>query len=170
MSITPAELPAYLEAIRARVEAAAVPVVDAIAETYKEHLVGFTLRESGSHPPVTQTPAVPGRPPAFMTGGLAGSVTRTPGAGEGGIAESAVSPHTIYAATIQWGGVHTGKPWMWLWVRYIGPHEVARRGWVKHKVEIPSYPYMNVAVDETIANGSLSRAGEARFMEVVWGR
>jgi len=31
--VTPAELPGYLEAIRARVEAAAVPVVDAIAET-----------------------------------------------------------------------------------------------------------------------------------------
>src|SRR6185437_10245593 len=86
--VTPAELPGYLEAIRARVEAAAVPVVAAIAETYKEHLVGFTLHESGSHPPVTRTPAVPGRPPAFMPGGvngsLAGSVTKTPGTGGGG--------------------------------------------------------------------------------------
>lgn len=168
--MTPAQLPGYLAAIRARVEAAAVPVVDAVAGTYEEHLVGFTLRESGSHPPVTFTPAAPGRPPAFMTGRLAGSVTRTPGAGGGGIAESTVAPHTVYAATIQWGGVHTGKPWMWLWVRYIGPGEVARRGWVKHEVTIPSYPYMNVAVDETIANGSLERAGADRFMAVVWGR
>ena len=168
--MTPAELPAYLEAIKARAEAAAVPVVDAIAETYETHLVGFTLHESGSHPPVTRTPAVPGRPPAFMTGRLAGSVARTPGAGSGGIARSTVAPHAIYAATIQRGGVHTGSHWMWLWVRYIGPGEVARRGWVLHQVKIPAYPYMDVAVSETIANGSLERAGADRFMAVVWGR
>ena len=169
MSITPAELPGLLEALKARVEAAAVPVVDAIAETYKEHLVGYTLHESGSHPPVTQTPAAPGRPPAFMTGQLAGSVTQTPGAGGGGIAESTVAPHTIYAATQEYGGVHTGKPWMWLWVRYIGAHEVARRGWVKHQVTIPARPYMSTAVDETVADGSLVSAAMAKFMEVVWG-
>ena len=168
--MTPAELPAYLMEIRARVEAAAIPVVDAIASTYKEHLVGFTLHESGAHPPVTQTPAAPGRPPAFMTGHLAGSVFRAPGAGGGGIAEAMVSPDTIYAATQQWGGVHTGKPWMWLWVRYIGPTAVRNHGWVKHEVTIPARPYMDVAVDETIANGSLERAGIAAFEAVVWGR
>ena len=59
--MTPAELPAYLEAIKARVEASAIPVVDAIAATYKEHLVGFTLHESGSHP---AGHADPGRAPA----------------------------------------------------------------------------------------------------------
>jgi len=167
--MTPAELPAYLEGIKARVEAAAIPVVDAIASTYKEHLVGFTLHESGSHPPVTRTPAAPGRPPAFMTGHLAASVFRTPGAGGGGIAEAMVSPDTIYASTIQWGGVHTGKPFMWLWVRYIGPTAVRAHGWVKHEVTIPSYPYMDVAVSESIANGSLERAGMATFEAVVWG-
>jgi len=172
--VTPAELPGYLEAIRARVEAAAVPVVDAIAETYKEHLVGYTLHESGENEPVTRTPAVPGRPPAFMPGGkhgsLAGSVIRTPGTGSGGVATSIVAPKAIYSATLQWGAVHTGKPWMWLWVAYIGPGEVRRRGWVRHTVKIPAYPYMDVAVDETIVNGSLERAGISAFMAAVWGR
>lgn len=168
--MTPDQLPAYLQAIRARVEAAAVPVVDAIAETYDEHLTGFTLHESGAHPPVTRTPAVPGRPPAFMTGQLAGSVVRTPGVGGGGVAEATVAPHTIYAATLQHGGVHTGRPWMWLWVRYIGPTAVRARGWVKHQTHHPAYPYMNIAVDETVADGSLVRAAAARFMAVVWGR
>lgn len=166
--MTPAELPAYLEAIRARVEASAIPVVDAIASTYKEHLVGFTLHESGAHPPVTRTPAPPGRPPAFMTGHLAASVFRTPGVGGGGIAEAMVSPDTIYASTQEWGGVHTGKPFMWLWVRYIGPTAVRSRGWVRHTVDIPERPYMRTAVAETIANGSLERAGMATFEAVVW--
>jgi hypothetical protein len=167
--VTPAELPAYLEAIRARVEAAAVPVVDAIAETYETHLVGFTLTESGAHPPVTQTPAPPGRPPAFMTGGLAASVTRTPGVGDGGAAEASVAPHTVYAATQEYGGVHHGSPFMWLWIRYIGPTAVRRHGWVKETVEIPPRPYMSTAVSETIESGALSRAGIDRFSAVVWG-
>lgn len=168
--MTPDELPAYLEAIAARAMEAAVPVVDAVAGTYKTHLVGFTLHESGSHPPVTYTPAAPGRPPAMMTGKLAGSVTKTPGSGSGGVAESAVAPHTIYAATQEYGGVHTGVPWMWLWVRYIGMAEVQRRGWIMHQVKIPPRPYMSTAVDETILDGSLERAGENAFEIAVWGR
>ena len=171
--MTPAELPAFLEAIKARVEASAVPVVDAVAGHYKEHLVGFTLHESGSHPPVTRTPAAPGRPPAFMPGGLhgslAGSVVKTPGVGGGGIATSIVAPHVIYAAVQEWGATMTGKPWMWLWVGYIGPGEVRRRGWRRHEVTIPERPYMRTAVDETIADGSLERAGMATFEAVVWG-
>lgn len=167
MAITPAELPGYLVPIKTRVEDSSVPVVDAIAETYEHHLVGFTLHESGAHPPVTQTPAPEGRPPAFMTGQLAGSVARTPGAGGGGIATATVAPHTIYAATIQWGGVHHGD--MWLWVKYIGPSEVLRHNWRKQEVTIGARPYMDVAVDEEIANGELVRAGEARFLAVVWG-
>lgn len=168
--MTPAELPAYLEQVRARVEAAAVPVVDAIAETYETHLVGFTLHESGSHPPVTRTPAPAGRPPAFMTGQLAGSVVRTPGAGGGGIAEATVAPHTVYAATQEFGGVHTKSPgFMALWVRYIGYGSVKARGWLRHRVDIPARPYMSTAVDETIADGSLVRAAMERFMAVVWG-
>jgi len=173
--MTPAELPAYLEGIKARVEAAAIPVVDAIASTYKEHLVGFTLHESGSHGPATSgdpdypQAAAPGRPPAFMTGGLADSVIRTPGTGGGGIGEAMVAPTAIYAATQEYGGVHTGKPFMWLWVKYIGPAQVRHRGWVRSEVTIKEHPYMRTAVAETIANGSLERAGMATFEAVVWG-
>ena len=167
--MTPAELPAYLEGIKTRVEASAVPVADAIAESYKNHLVGYTLHESGSHPPVTRTPAPPGRPPAFMTGGLAASVTKTPAVGGGGVAWSYVAPHTIYAGTQEYGGIHVGKPLMWLWVRYIGPAEVKRRGWRRHTVDIPARPYMSTAVAETVADGSLTRAAMETFEAVVWG-
>jgi len=173
VAIAPSALPGLLEKLKARVDASPVPVVDAIAGTYERHLVDVTLLESGSHPPVTRTPAPPGRPPAVMPGGLngslRGSVTRTPGAGGGGVADAVVAPHTIYAATQEWGGVHTGKPWMWLWVRYIGRDAVRRRGWIRHQVTIPERPYMRTAVAETIADGALERAGEATFVAVVWG-
>ncbi len=174
MAITPAELPAYLAGIKARVEAAAVPVAQAIGEAYREHLVGFTLHESGTHAPVTQTPAVEGRPPAFMPGGkagsLAGSVIQVPAWSVGaGVAETIVAPKVIYSATIHWGAVHTGNPMMALWVGYIGYAEVKRRGWLLHKVKIPSFPYMIIAVDETIANGTSERAGVNAFTVAVWG-
>lgn len=164
-----AELPAYLEGLKARVEASAVPVVDAIAETYETHLVGFTLHESGSHAPVTRTPAPPGRPPAFMTGQLAGSVTRSPGVGGGGVADASVQPNTIYAGTQEYGGIHHGAPLMALWIRYIGYAEVKRRNWLRRTVTIPARPYMSTATAETIENGSLERAGMERFEAVVWG-
>jgi hypothetical protein len=168
-----AELPAYLEGIRARVEASAIPAAQKMGAAYKEHLVGFTLHESGSHPPVTRTPAPPGRPPAFMPGGvngsLAGSVTQGATGGAGGIATTSVSPHTIYAATQQWGSVHRGHPFMALWIDYIGYAEVKKRGWLRRTVRIPARPYMDTAVDEMIANGQLSRVAADTFEVFVWG-
>ena len=65
--------------------------------------------------------------------------------------------------------MHASRPFMWLWVRYIGPGEVKRRGWLRRRVTIPARPYMCTAVSETIANGSLVRAAADSFMAVVWG-
>jgi phage gpG-like protein len=169
--VTPQELPAYLEGIRARIAAAEVPVAQEMGRAYKEHLVGFTLHESGSHPPVTRTPAPEGRPPAFMPGGvngsLAGSVTQGATEGGDGWGQTSVAPHTVYAATQQWGGVHRGN--MALWIRYIGYEAVKEAGWLRKVVDIPARPYMNVAVDEMIANGQLSRVAADTFEAVVWG-
>ncbi len=166
-------MPGLFEAIKVRVEAAAIPAAGAIGKTYKGHLVDVTLVESGSHPPVTPTPSAPGSPPAVMPGGLhgslRGSVTMGGPVGGGGIGESWVNPNVIYAATQEWGGVHSGKPLMWLWVGFVGPAEVVRRGWRKEIVSIPERPYMRTAVRETIASGALSRAAEVAFMAVVWG-
>lgn len=167
----PSAVPGLLEAIGKRAEAAAIPVANAIAKTYDEHLTNVTLHESGAHPPVTFTPAPPGRPPAMMTGRLAGSIARTAAVGGGGIATSSVAPHTIYAATQEFGGDHFAKPgrFMWLWVKYIGPAAVAERGWQRVAVHIPERPYMRTAVTETVANGSLVRSAERAFYAVVWG-
>lgn len=167
--MTPAELPAYLQAIRDRAAAAMVPVADAMGDSYKEHLTGFTLHESGAHPPVTQTPAAPGRPPAFMTGGLAASVVKSPAAGGPGYGECTVVPLAVYAGTQEYGGVHAGKPFMALWIRYIGYAEVKRRKWLRRTVSIPARPFMSVAVAETVANGDLQRAAMEAFEAVVWG-
>lgn len=171
--MTPAELPGYLEGIKGRAEAAVVPVADAMARTYQDHLTGVTLRESGSHPPVTRTPAPPGRPPAMMPGGVNGSlinsITRAPAYGAGGVATASVRPNTIYAATQEWGSTHTGKPLMWLWVRYIGPKQVHLRGWVKREVHIPERPYMRTAVLELQGTGELTREAANTFETVVWG-
>jgi hypothetical protein len=171
--VTPAELPAYLREIRARVAAAEVPVADKMAEAYKDHLVGFTLIESGSHPPVTRTPAAEGRPPAVMPGGvngsLIGSVTRAPATGGDGFGTASVQPNTIYAATQEWGSDHDGSPFMWLWVRYIGPRAVKSMGWKRRTVHIPERPYMRTAVSEMIASGELSRTAADTFEAVVWG-
>lgn len=168
--MTPQELPAYLEALKERVEASMVPVCDAIGSAYRDHLVDYTLIESGAHAPATAAgyppAAPPGRPPMMMTGRLRDTVVKTPAAGGGGHAECSVFPTAIYAATQQWGAEHTGL--MWLWVRYVGPKTVVRKGWRLPAVVIKPHPYMNVAVDESVANGKLTRAAVESFEAAVW--
>jgi hypothetical protein len=154
-----------LKALQGRAEAAAVPAAGAMGRTYKSHLIYVTLLEHGAHPPVTQTPSPPGAAPSMITGRLRGSVTMAGPFGGGGIGESSVQPNTIYAATQQWGGVHHGKPLMWLWAKYIGHVP----GFDKEVVHIPSRPYMTIAVDEEIASGGLHRSAEEAFIVIVWG-
>lgn len=171
--MTPQELPAYLTAIRERVAASMVPVCDAIGDAYRDHLVDVTLTESGAHGPATADgypPSAPeGRPPMEMTGNLRNTIVKTPALGGAGIAECSVFPTVIYARTIQWGDTHRGAPLMALWVKYVGYPTVKRKNWLKETVNIGSRPYMDVAVAETFADGELSHAAEAKFMETVWG-
>lgn len=173
--MTPEEDVAFLKAAAARALAAAVPVAGVMGKTYERHLVDVTLVESGTHAPVTDTPAAPGRPPAQMPGGvngsLRGSVTMEGPSGGAGIGESSVAPHTVYAATQEWGSVHdaVNGPYMWLWIAYVGYREVIRRRWLRTTVEIPKRPYMRTAVAEEIASGELQKAAEAAFEAAVWG-
>lgn len=169
------DLAGYLTEVRERVAASMVPVDDAIGSAYRDHLVDYTLIESGAHPPAMDPPAYPpaappGRPPMVMTGNLRDTVVKTPAAGDGGVAECSVFPTVIYANTQQWGADHTGAPLMVLWLRYVGYDRAKAAGWRRHTVRIKPHPYMNTAVDESIANGTLSRAAVASFAAVVWGR
>ena len=102
-----------------------------------------------------------------MTGMLRASVWTTPGLRGGMRASAAVGPHTIYAATQEYGAVHTGR--MWLWVAYIGPSEVRARGWVRRIVDIPARPYARPSRDEVIGDGSVTAAGSAAFLRHVFG-
>ena len=58
---------------------------------------------------------------------------------------------------------------MWLWLKYIGPYEVKKRGWVKHTVDIPARPYVRPSRDAVIANGSAVGAANVQFMRQVFG-
>ena len=169
MAISFAEVPALYEAIAKKAAGAAVPVVNAIAETYEDQLENVTLVESGAHGMATMAgypPSAPvGRPPMMMTGHLRDSVFRTPGHG-GMVAFASVAPDTIYAATIQWGGVHSGDMWLWIH-RTLTAHQVYRKGWVKREVTIGSRPYMSIAVIESW--GAMSAAAVETFAREVWG-
>lgn len=168
--MTPGEVPGLLKAIQARVGAAAPPAALVMGKVHERELVDVTLVQS-AHAPVTRTPAPPGAPPALMPGGLhgslRGSVTCVAGPGGSGIGTSFVGPHTIYAARQEWGGPSAGR--QWLWVGYIGPREVAHRGWIRDFVYVPPRPYMQPSRSAVIDSGAVQRAANAVFVATVWG-
>lgn len=94
--MTPAELPAYLQAMTARIrEDGARDAANAMAFTYQADVV------RSMHGPA---PSPPGTPPARRTGTLARSVRTNPAVGGGTRAVSRVAPHTVYARIQQLGG------------------------------------------------------------------
>jgi hypothetical protein len=163
VAITLAELVPLLEALRDRAAASAPPTVMAMADTYRDHLKGVTLRRSFAAIGQYGTPASPGSPPAWRTGELARSVWTTPGLQSGLVARASVGPHVIYAATQERGGVHERRR-----ARYM--HWVNSGGsWYLKRVDIPARPYLQPALDDVIGDGSLVKAAMETFMAVVWG-
>jgi hypothetical protein len=165
--VTPDQAIALMQAIQDKAAKAAPPMAMAMGETHEAYLKNVTLARY-SHPAVTQTPAPVGEPPASITGTLRRSITCVRGAGGGMVGSSVVAPHTIYAATQEFGEVHRGSPHMWLWLHYIGPVEVKRRGWVKRVVDIKARPYMRPSRDAVIASGAVTSAANAAFMREVF--
>ncbi len=166
--MTPDQAIAYMELIRDKAAKAAPDCAMAMGRVHQDYMQRVTLSRFQSTP-VSRTPSPPGAPPASMTGNLRRSVTCVRGPGGGVVASSLVGPHTIYAVTQEWGEVHTGRPHMWLWIKYIGPQEVKRRGWVKRVVHIPARPYVRPSRDAVISNGSVQAAGNAQFIRQVFG-
>ena len=163
MAIPVAEMAGVLKAVRDKAAEAAPPAVMAMADTYKEHLTRVTLRRSFAAPGQFGTPAAPGGPPAWRTGRLAASVTSRLSRAGGFSASAAVSPHVVYAATQEHGGIHYARRAHYMhWINTGG-------SWYKKRVDIPARPYLRPAAEECIANGSLTRAAMVKWEEVVWG-
>jgi hypothetical protein len=163
VAITPDELPGVLGALRDRAATAAPPAVMAIAQAYQKHLQRVTLRRSFASPGQFGTPAAPGQPPAWRTGTLARSVVTVAGPSGGMTASAYVGPHVIYARVQEEGAVNRPTS-----ARYM--HWVNSGGsWYKKRVVIPPRPYLEPALRDTIADGSLTRAGATAFYAWVWG-
>jgi hypothetical protein len=163
VTITLAELPGVLRELQAKAADAAPVTVMAIAETYKDHLTHVTLRRSFAAPGQFGTPAAPGEPPAWRTGRLAGSVTAVLGALSGLTARATVGPHTIYSRIQNAGGINRPTRAHYMhWVNSGGE-------WFKKRVVIPARPYMEPALKDCIANGSLTKAAMEAFYAKVWG-
>jgi hypothetical protein len=157
------ELPAVLEALRDKAATAAPPAVTAIADTYRSHLVRVTLRRYFSTPGQFGTSSPPGQPPAWRTGALARSVTTAVGPSSGMTARATVGPHVIYSRVQDQGAVNrpTSRKYMH-WVNSGG-------SWYKKRVKIPPRPYLEPALKDCIADGSLTRAAMESFYAWVWG-
>jgi hypothetical protein len=163
VAITLAELPGVLKALRDKAATAAPVTVMAIADTYRDHLKNVTLRRSFAAPGQFGTPAAPGQPPAWRTGELARSVTSVLGASSGLTATASVGPHTIYSRVQNQGAINRPTRAHYMhWVNDGGE-------WFKKRVVIPPRPYMEPALEECIADGSLTEAAMEAFYAWVWG-
>ena len=151
------ELLAELKEKRDRAAAAAPPVAMSMADTFKDHLRTVTLRRYIAAPGQFGTPAPIGGPPAWRSGALAASVTSWPGGSSGFRATASSGPHTIYAATQQYGQHIYARNFEYMHWRNTGGE------WWKKHVYVPPRPYMQPAVADIIADGSLQRNAEAVF-------
>jgi hypothetical protein len=159
--MTPDELVRLLEDIRDRAATAAPAVAMEMARVYSVHLSRVTLRRTTAAPGQFGTPAPPGGPPAFRTGALAGSVTHWPGASSGMTGRAYAGPHTIYAVTQQEGAIHFARNFRYMhWTNSGGE-------WWKKRVDIPPRPYMQPALADVIADGSLQRWAALTFRTLV---
>ncbi len=175
-----AELPAYLRMLAGRADMAAAPAVNGMAVAYRDRVKNVTLRRY-AHAKGERTSSPPGEPPAYVSGDLARSVFAilAPGS-SGGLAWASVSPHTVYAATQEYGNVihahaRTRGGWTGHYLggeRGPGQHTMhfwyGGSEWFPMTVHIPERSYMRRTVHDMIAEGSLSRACAEGFYGFMW--
>jgi phage gpG-like protein len=121
------------------------------------------------HPMFTRTPAPAGGPPAFMTGELSYSISVRVSGGAS-TSRAWVGPKdVIYAGVQEYGAVinvkhttvtKTGKtiPGFMRWYE-------DGSFWYKRQVRIPERPYMRIARDEALTDGSMHRWFLDAFLE-----
>ena len=157
--MTPDELPAYLQAIAARVPAGCAAAANAMAGAEHRYLVTNVLVRY-THPPQTKTPSPPGQPPALVTGTLRRSLRVVPAAPAPRTTAS-LAPHTVYARIQELGGnIYPVRRKFLRWVEDGTVH------FAKH-VHLPARPYMRPGRDDLVANGTFHREAEAAFERVV---
>lgn len=177
--MSPDELPAFLKAIRDRAADAAPECVMAMADTYRDHVSHVTLQKY-TNTPFSKTPSPPGQPPARISGELAGSVRSHLGPSSGMVAHATTAPHTVYARIQEVGGIISVKSRRYL--KWLTDYPTSATAFWKsaregdglflnfaRSVRIPARPYMRPATEETVADGSLTRAAMRAFVARVWG-
>jgi hypothetical protein len=121
------------------------------------------------HPAHTRTPSPPGSPPASITGRLAASIATgdaTPIADQtweatAGPTRAASSNRGPYGRFLEFGGVHVAHT-------QSGMHWYEDGRWhMAHWLVKEPRPYLAVALEEIIADGSLHDAAVAAFIEVT---
>jgi len=155
--VTPDELVDALQRYRDRAAQAMPEVAMAMADTYKDHLTRVTLRRSYAMPGQFGTPAPAGSPVAYRTGLLARSVTSWPGVYSGLSATAHVAPHTVYAATQEYGREIFARRFTYMHWRNTGGE------WWKKRVYVPPRPYLHPALADVIVDGSLRRSAILQF-------
>jgi phage gpG-like protein len=153
------ELPAYLEAIAARADLAAVPAAVDMATTYQTR-VRRNLALS-SHAPFTRTPSPPGFFPSRISGNLGRHILMSGAGGSAGLGFASISAETIYAAVQEYGGSMSARSRKYMHFFWSGEH------FRKH-VTVLARPYMRPTTAIVIADGSLSRAAMRAFDITVW--
>jgi hypothetical protein len=157
--MTPDELPAYLEALAARVAAAAAAAADAMADAEHRYLVTNVLARY-THPPHTKTTSPPGQPPALVTGTLRRSLRVVP-APPAPRTTASLAPHTVSARIQEAGGdIYPVRAGVLRWAEDGVTH------FSKH-VRLPARPYMRPGRDDLVADGTFRREASAAFERVM---
>lgn len=158
----PSEVPALLDGIAARADAAATPASLAMARTFQRAVkrnLSLRTRAMDAFRPSEER----GQFPALRSGQLRRSVTVAGPSGGGGVAVTSVAPHTIYAAVQEYG--HTmharGNSYM---------HFFSGGEWFLKTVHVGANPYMRPTIRQCIGSGSLGRSAAKAFDMAVWGR
>ena len=181
------ELIRTLEDMRDRAAKAGAPCALEMARVYSVHLSRVTLRQRFAAPTQFGTPSPPLSPPAMRTGELAASVWPWPGSSSGTTGRAFAGPHVIYGRTQETGAIHEARNFEYMhWSNSFGPLWIlGRRGspsggptfrsrrveggeWWKQKVWIPPRPYMEPALADVVADGSLTRAAALTFRGIVY--
>lgn len=179
------EFLSVLEGMRDRAAKSAPPVALEIARVYSVHLSRVTLRERTAAIGQFGTPAAPLQPPAERSGALAASVWPWPGPSSGTTGRAYAGPHVIYGRTQETGAIHEARNFEFMhWINDGGqrwhltpgtraPHpsffSTIHPGgeWWKKKVFIPPRPYLEPALADVVADGSLTRAAALMWRSLV---